>query len=130
MASSTTDQAALLKEILENLKALQVNHTQLASNVDAISGRVNILSGIKEVHDAAAIEKNASRVPVPSVHPDETHDHVDAPDSASIPSGDAAQDGDLGAIAAPHAQKPSVTSRIILTYVAYPVMSSFHVDMN
>lgn len=49
LAIMATDQTALMKEILTALQTLQMNQVQLASNVDAISGRVNVLAGMKEV---------------------------------------------------------------------------------
>ena len=50
---SPTDQTGLLKEVLEAVKALTLNQTLLSSHVDAISGRVNVLAGMKEVRDVA-----------------------------------------------------------------------------
>ena len=56
-ASSTGQENSLattLQEILSSVKSLQQEHSQLASAVDAINGRVNTLAEIKEVHDQAA----------------------------------------------------------------------------
>lgn len=47
--------SGLLAEILTGLKSLQKDNAQLASAVDAINGRVNMLAGVKQVHEAAAI---------------------------------------------------------------------------
>jgi len=44
----------MMKEILDALKNLEMNQVQLASNVDAITGRMNVLAGMKEVRDVAA----------------------------------------------------------------------------
>lgn len=123
MASPAPDQSALLKEVLEAVKALQVNQTALASNVDAISGRVNVLAGMKEVRDAAAAPASTSSVPdkdvpVKKIESNHTLDDDAVPQSPSLPAAQIE-----GAVASPgpisHASKPSVTSRIILTYAPY-----------
>lgn len=114
MASPEPDQRALMKDILDSLKALQVSQMQLASNVDAINGRVNILAGIKEVHEVAIAEsKITARHPLVT-DVDESHDHTPAPDSPSIPAVDATSGGGIS-VSGPHSRTPSVTSRIILT---------------
>jgi hypothetical protein len=118
MASSTPDQAAILKEVLDAVKTLQVNQVQLSSAVDAISGRVNVLAGMKEVRDIA--------IDSPSPHPvkkidsiqnisDDSHsDDVVPPPSPSLPaSAFSSSPGTSSPLS--HARKPSVTSRIILT---------------
>jgi hypothetical protein len=119
MSSTPPDQTALMKEVLEALKALQVNQVQLASNVDAITGRVNVLAGMKEVRDVAST--NSPSVPVKISHPissvDESHSHDDdVPQSPSLSATHV--DGDGSSSPSSHisnARKPSVTSRIILT---------------
>lgn len=114
MASSTSDQTALMTEILEALKTLQINQVQLASNVDAISGRVNVLAGMKEVRDVA--ESDPLQAPkkietISSVDESQHHDETKIPESPSLP---AAQLESEGAIS--QARRPSIgTSRIILT---------------
>ncbi|KAH8725213.1 GTP cyclohydrolase N terminal-domain-containing protein [Phaeosphaeriaceae sp. PMI808] len=45
---------ALLKEILDGLKSLRTENAQLASSVDKINGRVNMLAGIKQIKDEAS----------------------------------------------------------------------------
>lgn len=113
--SSPPDQTAVLKEVLEALKALQINQVQLASNVDAISGRVNILAGIKEVKDIAAV---ATPSPVlqeePVLSQEETHDHA-VPKSPTLPATEIPPGVEVMPVPSTHARKPSVTSRIILT---------------
>jgi len=47
----------LLQEILANLKSLQQENAQLAAIVDAISGRVNVLAGVKQ---ASAVATNGT----------------------------------------------------------------------
>jgi hypothetical protein len=122
MSSSNLDQIALMREILDALRVLQENQTRLASNVDAITGRVNILAGIKEVQDAASTDHQQNRGPIPATKSqiDESHDHVDVtepriPESPSIVATDLTHDSKDTPVSASHLKKPSVTSRIILT---------------
>jgi hypothetical protein len=115
MSSSEPDQTALMKEVLEALKTLQVNQVQLVSNVDAISGRVNVLAGLKEVRDVAA---TASDSPAKEAEPissiPEPHPSGEAvPSSPSLPATQI--DGGKSLSPSSHARKPSSTSRIILT---------------
>jgi hypothetical protein len=66
MASSgeaAGDLSSVLAEILSSVKALQKDHTQLSSAVDAINGRVNILAGMKQVHDVASESPTAEKAP-------------------------------------------------------------------
>jgi hypothetical protein len=56
MSSESTTSDAVLKEILEGLKALRTENSVLAASVDKINGRVNMLAGIKQIKDEAASE--------------------------------------------------------------------------
>jgi hypothetical protein len=122
MSSSNLDQTALMKEVLDALRVLQENQTRLASNVDAITGRVNILAGIKEVQDAASTDQrqNKGQLSQTKSHAEESHDHVDVteshiPESPSIVAADLAHDSKNTPVSASHIKSPTVTSRIILT---------------
>lgn len=53
MSAESSSSDVLLKEILEGLKSLRQEHSQLASSVDAINGRVNMLAEIKQIKDEA-----------------------------------------------------------------------------
>lgn len=53
MSAESSSSDALLKEILEGLKSLRQEHSHLASSVDAINGRVNMLAEIKQIKDEA-----------------------------------------------------------------------------
>ena len=118
---SPTDQTGLLKEVLEAVKALTLNQTLLSSHVDAISGRVNVLAGMKEVRDVAetapsSTPASSSSTTAAPVDPDS--DDVVVPQSPSLPA--AQLEGVAAGPSSPssalsHARKPSVTSRIILT---------------
>ncbi|RDW89399.1 putative bifunctional GTP cyclohydrolase II 4-dihydroxy-2butanone-4-phosphate synthase [Coleophoma cylindrospora] len=130
-SSSPSDQAAVLKEVLEALKAMQINQVQLASHVDAISGRVNILAGIKEVRDvaaaAAAETPSSTSTPLSKAEKvpshDETHDHA-VPQSPSLPSTGIPPGVDVMPVPTAHVPAKSVTSRIILT--TYPGQSGIN----
>lgn len=43
----------LLGQIQKTLQTIQADYKSLAAAVDTINGRVNVLSGVKQVHDAA-----------------------------------------------------------------------------
>ena len=121
MASSAPDQAAILKEVLDAVKTLQLNQVQLSSAVDAISGRVNVLAGMKEVRDVAIDSSPAPPVKNPSPEPiqsDNSHHDDAVPPSPSLP---VSQFGSSPGGSSPSPLSPvrrqSVTSKIILTWV-------------
>src|SRR6187402_1790831 len=124
MASNPPDQNVLLKEVLDALKDLQLEQTLLASNVDAISGRVNVLAGMKEVRDVAAASSasasstsaaSSSSTPVKKIEPissvDESQPDDVVPQSPSLPATGFEVDASAQVS---RARRPSVTSRIIL----------------
>jgi hypothetical protein len=118
MSSSSADQTALMKEVLEAVKTLQVNQAQLSSSVDAISGRVNVLAGMKQVRDVAKSPVDASPKKVePLSIIDESHLPADAkiPESPSLPATQIPEETSRSDTS--QARKGSAsTSRIILTY--------------
>ncbi|KAL2068358.1 hypothetical protein VTL71DRAFT_16456, partial [Oculimacula yallundae] len=138
MSTPPSDQTGLLKEVLEAVKALTINQTLLTSQVDAISGRVNVLAGMKEVRDVAEAESSSSA--------SDSRSSVKKIESQSLSSGDPSSDDvvpespslpatQLEGVAGPsspttaleHARKPSIaggTSRIILT--TYPGQSGIN----
>lgn len=115
MSSSPPDQTALLKEVLEALKSLQTNQVQLASNVDAITGRVNVLAGMKEVRDIANGESSTPSQPTKQAEVPEPVQDEAVPSSPTLTAEQI--EGEKALAALTHARKPSVTSRIILTCV-------------
>jgi len=124
--ASSSDQTGLMKEILESLKTLELNQVQLASNVDAISGRVNVLAGMKEVRDVASTATPTTPVKKTQFNSsiDESLAHEDeVPESPSLPASQL-----VGAVPISSALSPSrksgVTSRIILT--TYPGQSGIN----
>jgi hypothetical protein len=123
MPSQDADQSVLLKEVLDALKALQANQTQLASHIDSIASRVDILAGIKEVQEGTAVDDPLARSAVTapqkishgSHSPREFHDLTDVPDSPSFLPNEPARDKETIVTPSARAQKPGITSRIILT---------------
>lgn len=61
--STESSSDGLLKEILESLNALRRENVQLASAVDGINGRVNMLAGIKQLKDEAKKDGASSDAP-------------------------------------------------------------------
>lgn len=119
MSSSTPpDQATMMKDILEALKSLQMNQVQLASNVDAISGRVNVLAGMKEIREVALPPAALSPPPKRAETNEEAnHDEHSVPQSPSIPATALDGEGSSSQVSS-HSRKTSTgTSRIILTWV-------------
>ena len=113
---TNTDIAATLNEILHNLKKLQEEHTQLASAVDTISGRANVLASVRrpiENYSAEArrsIDNDARRSPSPSTNGIPSTSQARRVSSASTTS---ASDSP--------ARRGSLSSKIILT--SYPGQS-------
>ena len=114
ISMASPDQSAILKEVLEAVKTLQLSQVQLSSTVDAISGRVNVLAGMKEVRDVAI---DTPSPPVKKIEPipqDDSHSDDVVPPSPSLPATSfSSSPGTSSPLS--HARKPSVTSRIILT---------------
>ncbi|PQE11939.1 GTP cyclohydrolase II protein [Rutstroemia sp. NJR-2017a BVV2] len=125
MSASPPDQTAMMQEILDSLKNLQVNQVQLASNVDAITGRVNVLAGMKEVRDVAAAEPTTASKPSEPVPKDGESPLKDAdvPQSPSLPA--AKLDAEIPIPGSPQKASTSTgTSRIILTFILLNVTKS------
>lgn len=106
--------ASLLKEILDNIKSLKQDHTDLATNVDAISGRVNVLAGVQQVQNVAAQDKDDEKpvddrhkipIPIPG-----TVSPLNLPETVMLGSSPPALSSSPG--------RHNATSKIILT--SYP----------
>lgn len=113
------DQTTLMKEVLGALKTLQINQAQLSSSVEAISGRVNVLAGMKQVHDVAKttpLPTNPRKgEPVRGIDESPIQDDAKIPVSPSLPASQIV--GETLPPDTSQAHKPSSgTSRIILTY--------------
>jgi len=112
-SSSPPDQATIMKDILDALKTLQMNQVQLASSVDAISGRSNVLAGMKDVRDVASPPAPLATLPK-KPEPSDESDHP-VPESPSLPATHIDTDHSPTQVSA-HTRTPSTgTSRIILT---------------
>lgn len=108
---------SMMKEILDALKELKMNQVQLASNVDAISGRVNVLAGMKEVRDVAAAS-NGTAVKQNGTTLDETTVEGIVLEESKVPESPSLTPSQLdgGAKQMIHTRTgSSSTSRIILT---------------
>lgn len=108
-----TDTTGILQEILSSLRSLKQDHSQLASAVDAINGRVNTLAGIKQIQDGIAHD---ATLPSPTIAPkaDEAKAALNSLDGVSKnESADQTQ-----ATSPPPGRRASTTSKIILT--SYP----------
>lgn len=118
MAEPAADQTALMKDVLEALKVLTANQTQLAANVDAINGRVNILAGIKEVEHAATGSSSSQQVPPgTTAHIDNKEDHdAGVPESPTVAAAEV-DNSNMPSTASPSSPHHAPTSRIILTWV-------------
>ncbi|KAI9818579.1 MAG: hypothetical protein M1827_000638 [Pycnora praestabilis] len=129
LASSNTDQGSMLIDILSLLKAIQQENRQLSTAVEAIDGRVNMLAGVKQIHDVAkedsvdkkiSVHANGSPNIIPRPKLEDTKE-FEVPDSPSLPAFEGSQESRrLFSIVHP-ARRPSTTSRIILT--TYPGQS-------
>lgn len=132
--TTTSSMEETLKQILESLKSLKTDHSQLASQVDAISGRLNVLSEVqltKAVVAPSNITSSNSALSAPSVSRNgngSTHENGKAASSTSpIPSPSPLSSPSippLGATVSPQIvpRRSSVgSSKIILT--SYPGQS-------
>ena len=126
MASSSTNSGSqsniLLNQILNTLQEIQRDYRVLSAAVDTINGRVNILSGVKQVQEAACPQ------PVADVHRPETPVAQNmSPDTKVLghhPDPNVAVNGKGspdGSTIPQSSRRPSITSRIILT--TYPGQS-------
>jgi len=113
MSGSADDSNALLQEILGTLKSLKQDHSQLASAVDAINGRVNVLAGVKQSHDG--ISHDAS---YPSPKVGASSPRVPPRSRDSVSSFDGKDPNGHAHTASSPARSSALTSKIILT--SYP----------
>ncbi|OCL03852.1 GTP cyclohydrolase II [Glonium stellatum] len=113
MASPETSNESLLNDILGALRALQMDNAHLASAVDEINGRVNILAGVKQVHDAASTGPAGGTASTAA-----TEDAKDNKPAQSTTSVSEQYEGPTAANIEHPPRRPSTTSKIILT--SYP----------
>ncbi|KAI9662006.1 MAG: putative GTP cyclohydrolase [Alyxoria varia] len=123
--SDSDKTTSLLNEIVTSLRALQQDHAQLSSAVDAISGKVNVLANVKQARDASASTAYPPSKPQTATHPPSnstsTHKQPISPEqdrrnSTSSPS-TAPNNPDINM----NTRTPALSSKIILT--SYPNQS-------
>lgn len=104
----------VLEEILSSLKSLQQENAALSATVEAISGKVNVLAGVKETKEAANGSNGSPALrPMPKVYtPAWSTDNLG---SAALTTPNGSQ-----SISPPPegGRRGSITSKIILT--SYP----------
>ena len=59
-AASPSDQHELMKQILSTVQSIREDYQHLSAAVECIQGQVNVLSGVKQVHDTAATNHRSS----------------------------------------------------------------------
>lgn len=97
---------AALQQIQATLLDMQRDYHSLSRAVEVITGRVNVLSGVKELQESSPLPRSTPRAAIQEMKPsdaeDEQSETPDQPIETSIP----------------RPRQPSLTSRIILT--TYP----------
>jgi hypothetical protein len=111
MSNESTTSDAVLKEILDGLKALRTENSVLAASVDKINGRVNMLAGIKQIKDEAAQEAASGNLSAEKANGVDSGKTVEAVSQQYEPP-------PSNADAPPRRSSVSKTSKIILT--SYP----------
>ena len=114
MSTESSTDNAVLKEILEGLKAMRQENSQLASAIDKINGRVNVLAGVKQVKDEAATDAVNGTLNKEKAKEAESVQTVEAVSQQYEPTSPNAE-------APPRRSSVSKTSKIILT--SYPGQS-------
>jgi hypothetical protein len=113
MSTESSSQDAVLRDILEGLKAMRLENSHLAAAVDKINGRVNMLAGIKQLKDDAATE---------AVNGTLTQDKAaEAGSAQSVEAVSQQYEQPATSVDAPRRTSVSKTSKIILT--SYPGQS-------
>lgn len=118
MSGSAEDTSAVLQEILGTLKSLKQDHTQLASAVDAINGRVNVLAGVKQSHEGIAHDASFPSPRIGAVSPRIPPRGHPSRDSLSELDGRDVNGQTPPTVSSPRRASTSMTSKIILT--SYP----------
>ena len=111
----------MLQQIQESLQAIRNDYQSLTASVETINGRINILSGVKEVQDAAKsrqIENGESSTATSTLlrgdrSTKESYDHHTVSAASEMTSDTSGSD-----MAPSVPRRSSLTSRIILT--TYP----------
>ncbi|KAF2404560.1 GTP cyclohydrolase-like protein II [Trichodelitschia bisporula] len=115
MATSSDNISGVLSEILEGLKVLQQENSHLASAIDEINGRVNILASVKQVHEVA--ENGESTGNTPTTPQKSVTNAIESKQAESVKKVSDQYEAVPAAVDV-SPRRPSVTSKIILT--SYP----------
>lgn len=118
-----SDQLALLNQIHSTLQSIQQDCRHLSAAVEIITGRVNILAGVKQVHDVAQDQNrvlNGNAAYTPQGKQEQETSKIPTPNlgSPTLPASESVHEERPDRLPA---RKPSTTSRIILT--TYPGQS-------
>ena len=121
--ASESDSSAVLTQILNSIKALQVDQTQLSTAVEAINGRVNVLSSLGQLNQGVTSSATenvvAPKAPLPTTG---SGSNVASPEIRPMSSSsDVRDDEKAAAISEGRRNSVGPTSRIILT--TYPNQS-------
>ncbi len=126
-----SDQSELLKQILVTVQSIQQNYEQLTIAVYQIQREVNVLSGAKQVRDAAVEQSPVNHDETPARASDSLDSHVSGISSALAKYSDPSEQSQSEVVqeSAPDREgythrsesRPPTTSRIILT--TYPSQS-------
>lgn len=113
-----SDNSAVLQDILATLKSLKQDHSQLASTVDAISGRVNALAGIKQAQDGFVRDASSSMLKAQPQSPRSTPQPARSDPSRESITSLEGLGGQANGGHAPAERRASTTKKITLT--SYP----------
>ena len=119
----SSDQLALLNQIHITLQSIQQDYRHLSAAVETITGRVNILAGVKQVQDIAQDRNrvsngNVEHMPQGKQGPETSKSRQHVPASPTLPASESVHEELPDPLPA---RRSSTTSRIILT--TYPGQS-------
>src|SRR5579862_3543450 len=114
---SSTEHAVSLADLLVAIKSLHDDHQQLASTVESISGRVDVLAGVQQVSEAAPNKIPGNTTALDYVTGSLAEQKPDSSTTSAFPVAETAQ-GSRESAPTLAPKKSTATSRIILT--TYP----------
>lgn len=118
-----SDQLSLLNQIYTTLQSIQQDYRHLSAAVETITGRVNILAGVKQVQEIAQDQHrmsngNAGYIPQGMREPETVKSPTHVPASPNLPASESVHGEHPDPLPA---RRSITTSRIILT--TYPGQS-------
>ena len=130
----TSAQPDVLNQILATVQTIQQTQTQLSAAIESVQGQVNVLSGVKQIHDAARGHSALADEDDPSVTSNVANDHrtdepgvaVEQPVLSRASDLDSSHDKHRDTEVSSSGKRPGATSisRIILT--TYPNQSGIN----